>query len=68
MSVLYWEALSSRERTMLLATFVLRECCWLVFSLVSTRTPLILLLFQLSSIISPANIPEIKAQNPDVNL
>lgn len=39
-----------------------------MFSLVSIRTPLILLLFQLSSIIFLANIPEIKAQNPKVNL
>lgn len=53
---------------MLLATFAPRECCWLMFSLVSIRTPLILLLFQLSSIIFLANIPEIKAQNPKVNL
>lgn len=53
---------------MLLATFAPRECCWLMFSLYPPGPPLILLFFHLPSIISPANIPEIKAQSLDMNL
>lgn len=82
MSVLYWEAQSGHSTPvlrrqvivlllrprMLLATFALKKHCGFMVSLVSTWTSLILLHFQLSSIISSANIPEIKAQNPDRNL